>query len=359
MSNISRLAELLPQGTDCAVITSEENLAYFLDFTASNGTLVICRDYSCFITDSRYIIAAEECLEGVVSECILQKGALSAVLKEVFSKHCVGTAAFEGTKISVVRANALQKSLPKTKLIFDGELDNTVLFKLRRFKSSDEIERIKRAQRITDEAFSHILSFIKEGVTEREIAFELERYMLSHGADALSFETIAVCGENGAKPHGVPGDRRVKKGDFVTMDFGAVVDFYHSDMTRTVCVGEPSDEMKKVYNIVLEAQLKAQSTAGVGVPCKAVDDAARSVISENGYGEYFGHSTGHGVGVEIHEEPCFSPSSKDICAVGDVITDEPGIYLPQKFGVRIEDMLIIGENGVQNITKSPKELIIL
>ncbi len=183
--------------------------------------------------------------------------------------------------------------------------------------------------------------------------------MLSHGADGLSFETIAISGKNTSKPHGVPSDKKIEKGVFVTMDFGAVVEGYHSDMTRTVAVGFVSEEQRTVYNTVLEAQAKAQLAARSGELCKNVDRAAREVIEDAGYGEYFNHSTGHGVGVEIHEFPNLSPVCEKTLKAGNVVTDEPGIYIPEKFGVRIEDMLLITESGCENLTRAPKELIIL
>ena len=205
----------------------------------------------------------------------------------------------------------------------------------------------------------HICSFIKEGLTEKQIQLEMDFYMLSHGADALSFETIVASGENGAKPHAVPGERKVKKGDFITMDFGAVVDFYHSDMTRTVALGEPDEEMVRIYNTVLFAQNAAIAAAKTGVGCKAIDAVAREIIREAGYGDYFGHGLGHGVGVEIHEQPCFNTVSEDVFSPGDVVTVEPGIYIPGKCGVRIEDMIYHDGEKVINLTKSEKKLIVL
>ena len=203
------------------------------------------------------------------------------------------------------------------------------------------------------------MTFIKPGVTEKQIALELDFYMLSHGAEAVSFETIAVTGAKSSMPHGVPDETVVKNGDFITMDFGAVCKGYHSDMTRTVAVGEVTEEQKTVYETVLKAQKNALSVLKKGLPCSEADKAARDIIDNAGYGDYFGHSTGHGVGVEIHENPTLAPKSTDILEIGDVVTVEPGIYLPGKFGVRIEDMALITENGYENLTSSPKELIIL
>lgn len=357
MSKIEKLQALLSSG-EAAMIISAENQSYFLGFEASNGYLFVGKENSVYITDSRYITAAKEETAGIVDECVLQQRDFNVQLAQIFSRFSVKSILFEGTRVSAFRAAQFEKKFGgKYQLDFSDKLDNLLLMKLRRCKDSSELDKILRAQSVTQAAFEHIIGFIRPGVSELEIARELDYYMLTHGADALSFETIVVSGENTAKPHGVPSGRRVKGGEFVTMDFGAAVDFYHSDMTRTICVGEPSDEMVRVYNVVLLAQSAAFSAAADGVPCREVDKAARDVITEAGYGEYFGHATGHGVGVEIHEQPCFSPSSKDICRAGDVITDEPGIYIPGKFGVRIEDMLYIGEDSVKNLTDSEKKLI--
>ena len=183
--------------------------------------------------------------------------------------------------------------------------------------------------------------------------------MLGHGAEALSFETIAISGANTSKPHGVPTEKKVEKGDFVTMDYGAVVNGYHSDMTRTVAVGSINDEQRRVYNTVLEAQFATLEIIKSGLKCSDGDKAARDVITEAGYGDFFRHSTGHGVGIEIHEKPNLSPKSVATLRPGNIVTVEPGIYIPEKFGVRIEDMALITENGCENLTKAPKELIIL
>ena len=352
---IKRFQSKLPEGVDCAVITSSENRIYFLGFEASNGTLAIAKDKAVFFTDSRYITAAKEIIEG--AEVILQAKPKNELLKEIFSENGYKKIAFEATKITVAEANDIKKAFAGYELDFSGEIDEIILNKIRRFKTPDEVEKIKAAQKITDEAFAHMCKFIKAGMTEKEVQLELDFYMLSHGADALSFETIAVAGENSAKPHGVPGNKIIKEGEFVTLDFGAIVDFYHSDMTRTVCVGKAGEEMKKVYNIVLEAQLAGIEKAKEGALCREVDKASRDVIAQAGYGEYFGHGTGHGVGVEIHEEPCFSPSSKDTYSNGDVVTVEPGIYIPGKFGVRIEDMVYLCNGVTTDLTASPKELI--
>ena len=356
MSKIKKLISLLPENTECALITSEDNRNFFSGFSASNGTLIVTHEGAFFYIDSRYITAAAQVISD--AEVVLQTESFYATLNKFFKEKNIKTASFEAKHTSIEEYALLKKEINDINFDFSGEIDNIIL-KIRRKKSADEIEKIKRAQAITDECFCHMCSFIKEGMSEKEIQLELDFYLLSHGADALSFETIVVSGENSAKPHGVPSGRKVKKGDFITMDFGAVVDFYHSDMTRTVALGFADEKMKKVYNTVLKAQLAGIEAAVDGALCSAIDKAARTVIENAGFGEYFGHSLGHGVGVEIHEKPNFAPRSEETFSQGDVVTVEPGIYIPGEFGVRIEDMLVNEGSQTLNLTHSPKNLIVL
>ena len=223
----------------------------------------------------------------------------------------------------------------------------------------EELEKIRQAEAIGDAAFTHILPLIKPGVSEADIALELEFFMKKQGAAKLSFDTIVASGPNSSMPHAQVTNRKIQCGDFITMDFGTMINGYHSDMTRTVAVGFATDEMKNVYDAVLRAQQNCLENIKAGIPCKDGDMFARSIINDAGYGKYFTHSTGHGVGVEIHEYPNLSPASDSILQVGNIVTVEPGIYIPEKFGVRIEDMALITENGCTNLTKAPKELIIL
>ena len=252
----------------------------------------------------------------------------------------------------------MKKSLPDLEILGDTALDEAIEA-LRMVKTDEEVENIVRAQRIAEDALRHMLGFIEPGKTEKEIALELDFYMLSHGAEALSFETIAVSGPNTSKPHGVPGDRKVQRGDFVTLDFGAVVNGLHSDMTRTVAVGEVSEKQKLVYRTVHEAKNAVEKAMAPGVTCLEADKIARDLIASRGFGDYFRHGTGHGVGYEIHEMPYVSPKSKSTLAAGNVVTDEPGIYLPGEFGVRIEDMVLITADGNRILTDVTDELIVL
>ena len=339
---------------DAFLVVSPGNRRYLTDFESSDGYLFVTRERAFLLADGRYIEAAGKQARGC-DEIMLLKRA-SVCLRALVKKTGVTAVYTESDSLSVSEFRMLEKQLGVP--VYANKLD-AELCALRRVKTAEEKERIITAQRIAEKAFGHILTFIKPGVTEKDIRLELEYYMLKNGADGLSFETIAVSGKNTSMPHGVPSDKKIERGDFVTMDYGALYKGYHSDMTRTVAVGEVTDEMAKVYETVLAAQQVCLDILKPGVTCKQADAAARKVIEDAGYGDYFTHSTGHGVGIDIHEKPTLSVRSKDTLAPGDVVTDEPGIYIPGRFGVRIEDMVYITESGCENLTKCEKSLIIL
>lgn len=233
------------------------------------------------------------------------------------------------------------------------------LVRLRAVKDAEEVALMRAAQKVTDAAFRHICGYIKPGQTEQEIRAELENYMLSHGGDGLSFGTIIASGPNGANPHAQPGPRKVQRGDMIVMDYGCVVSDYHSDMTRTVCLGEPSDEQRHVYDVVRQAHEECAAMAKAGVIGKDVYDHSVKVISDAGYGDCYKHGLGHGVGIEIHEEPNFNRRNFGPIPAGAVITIEPGIYLPGKFGIRLEDFGLVTEEGYEPFTESPHELAVI
>lgn len=354
---IKKLQSLLKEKGNnyCALIISPENRRYFTGFESSDGFLIVSSDHSVFITDGRYIEAAKN----RISNCevkLLGKTypQISETLAEMNCKHLL----VESTRMTVSTYNSLKGVLKSTTVSTDSTLD-AIINSIRSIKSENEIESVKKAQKIAEDAFQHILKFIKVGVTEKEIALELDFFMLRNGGEALSFETIAVSGKNSSMPHGVPSHKKIENGDFITMDFGTVINGYHSDMTRTIAVGFATDEMKIVYDTVLKAQQNCLENIKAGVSCKDGDMFARKIINDSGYGKYFIHSTGHGVGVEIHEFPNLSPASDSILKKGNLVTVEPGIYIPGKFGVRIEDMALVTENGCCNLTNAPKDLIIL
>lgn len=353
MTAINRLQNAL-SGSEMFLVSSEANRKYLTDFDSSDGFLIITRSESVFFTDSRYIEAAQNTIK-VCDEILLLTDSYNQVssYSSRFSPSCVYT---EEEKITVSQFKAICKAFECP--VKAEKLDKEII-DLRRSKNAEEKDRIVKAQRIAEGAFEHILTFIRPGVSEFDIKLELEFYMLKNGADGLSFDTIAISGKKTSMPHGVPSDKLVEDGDFVTMDYGALVNGYHSDMTRTVAVGHVSDKQAEVYDTVLSAQLKCLSVLKPGISCKEADAAARNIIEEAGYGNCFGHGTGHGVGIDIHELPNLSPKSKLFLAEGDIVTDEPGIYIPGEFGVRIEDMVYITSYGCENLTKCEKNLIIL
>ncbi len=353
-NKISNIRNILSNG-ECAIISGASNRFYLTNFRSSAGYCLITADKALFFTDSRYYENA--CRKTEEFEVILLKNWFSQ-LKEVLKSYSIKKIYIETKEISVSLFSKYQSHLENTEISNNTKLDR-ILSEMRSVKSKKELELIKSAQSITDDAFSHILNFIKRGKTEHEIALELEFFMRKNGSEGVAFDTIAVSGENSSLPHGVPTDRKLKDGDFLTMDFGAVVGGYCSDMTRTVAIGNVSEEQIKVYETVLSAQTAALDGMYAGITGKDADFLARNVIKNAGYGEHFGHSLGHSVGIDIHEIPNASPNCEDVLKEGVVITVEPGIYIPQKFGVRIEDMVYLTADRAENLTHSPKDLIML
>lgn len=354
---INALQKLLGENKSgtCALIISPENRKYFTGFYSSDGFLIVSENRAVFITDGRYIEAAQKS----ITDCqvVLLKKAYPQIAEILAEMGCTRLLV-ESTRMTVSVYNSLKGVLKKTPISTDNTLD-TLVNTLRSVKTEPEVESIVKAQRIAENAFEHILKFIKAGVSEKDIALELDFFMLRYGGEGLSFETIAVSGKNSSMPHGVPSNKKIENGDFITMDFGTIINGYHSDMTRTVAVGFATEEMKNIYDTVLKAQENCLNNIKAGISCKNGDSFAREIIEASGYGKYFTHSTGHGVGVEIHEYPNLSPASDSVLQVGNIVTVEPGIYMPEKFGVRIEDMALITESGCINLTKAPKKLIIL
>ena len=351
----NKFSGILKSKNDCVIISSPENRRYFTGFNSSDGFLVITNDEAIFFTDSRYIEAAQNQI--TVCKSVLLRRVSETIVPYLKEKN-IENIYLETERLTVAELNSLKKAFDFCKVEAKEEVDE-IINKARAVKTDYEVDCIKKAQKIAEDAFSHILNFIKEGVTEKEIALELDFFMLKNGAEAVSFETIAVSGKNSSMPHGVPTDKKIENGDFITMDFGAVYNGYHSDMTRTVIVGKPTEKQKEVYETVLKAQKSALEVLKNGVTGFDADKVARDIIEKAGYKENFGHGTGHGVGIEIHESPNLSPYSKATLETGNVVTVEPGIYIPDEFGVRIEDMALITEDGYINLTSCEKELIIL
>ena len=351
--NVQLLQQTLAHG-EGYLVSSPENRRYLTEFSSSDGFLIVTKTEAVFLTDSRYIEAAQKQVRGC-SE-ISQLNSVSAQLPEYISKLGIEKLFTESAKMTVEEFSRISKIAPCPVLAekTDGEINI-----LRRKKSEEEKNCVIKAQRIAEKAFEHILGFISTEKTEKEVALELDFFMLKNGAEAISFETIAVSGANSSMPHGVPSEKKLENGDFLTMDYGAVINGYHSDMTRTVAIGSVSSKQAEVYETVLNAQLASLAVLKDGISGFDADKAARDIIAGAGYGDFFGHGTGHGVGIEIHEEPRLSPKTDKILCEGDIVTVEPGIYLPSEFGVRIEDMAYITKNGAENLTVSPKKLIII
>ena len=349
--------EIKEQGYDCALFLDENSQYYLSDFYTTDGAVIVSTKETALLTDSRYIEAAENDKKaGKLSADVnayLFKTGLYTDIADYFSSVGAKKVALDPALVSIKQLQLLQS---KCEGVEFGYLSDICL-KYRQVKTPEEVAKIRKAQSITDAAFSHILGFINEERTELEVAAELEYFMRSHGANGLAFETIAVSGKNSSLPHGVPGESKLTKNSFFTMDYGAKFAGYCSDMTRTVVVGKADEEMKRIYNTVLTAQSEAMKFIRAGVSAKAADKVARDVITDAGYGQYFGHSLGHSLGLEIHELPSVSPKSEACLVSGNIVTVEPGIYIPGKYGVRIENMVLVTENGCENLTASNKELI--
>ena len=345
------------KGLDAAFIASPANIRYLSGFAGTDSYLYLSSKRQVILTDSRYTLQAEE--EGKDCEVRTIKGerVYGVLLKELLEEDKVKRLGFEDGVMTWQLVKKLQEAAGdkwgEERWVPLGE----ELSLLRAVKDEGEIEKLARAEQIGDEAFSYILTQIKPGITELEIGAKLEYYMKSHGAQEKGFDTIAASGLHSAMPHAVPSEKVLEKGDFLTLDFGCKYQGYCSDMTRTVVIGKANEKQKEIYKIVLEAQEAALAGLRAGMTGAEGDALARKVIEEAGCGDYFGHGLGHSVGLEIHEKPALSPKDQTILRPGIIETVEPGIYIPGLGGVRIEDMTVITENGIKNLTSSPKELI--
>lgn len=353
MSKKEKLLSLLAPDIDAMLITNTKNQYYLTGFDFCDGYVLVTRGRSYLLTDFRYIEAAKEETDPAF-EVITMKGSRKEMFYDLLSSNGVKKIAFEEDSMTYAEKKSHENMLEGFEFVPSGN----VIGKMRITKDEDEIEKIIKAQRIAEAAFEHILGYITPELTEVDIALELEFYMRSHGAKATSFETIAVSGSASSRPHGVPRNVKLESG-FLTMDFGALYKGYCSDMTRTVVVGKCTDEMRKVYNTVLEAQLRALDAYALGKTGKEIDKVARDIINAAGYEGCFGHGLGHGVGMDIHEAPGVNGGGNTPFVKGHVVTCEPGIYLEGRFGVRIEDMVVFYEDGAKDITLAPKELIII
>lgn len=357
MSHIKNLqAAMKEKGAEAVLISSEINQRYLSSFAYTDGYMLILPEEAFLLTDFRYIEAAKATVDQTECRVIMPDRPMLKYVAALLKDYHVKTLTFEESEASYALYNRLCTTFEGVEIVSGG---SAMIESLRLYKDEAEIAAMTRAQKLTDDAFAHILDFINPDRTEVEVALELEFYMRAHGSDGTAFETIAVSGTNSARPHGVPRPVKLEKG-FFTMDFGARVDGYCSDMTRTVVIGKADEDMKKLYNTVLTAQTTAIDALRGGMKCADADKIARDIIDNAGYQGCFGHSLGHGVGLFIHENPRLAGSMPDseILRPGHVVTVEPGIYLEGKYGCRIEDMVtVLPDGSIYDFTKSPKELI--
>jgi Xaa-Pro aminopeptidase len=351
---VAELRKLMQhQALDGVLITSLFNRRYLSGFTGSAGFLLITKDQAILLTDFRYGVQAQE--QASAFSVIQHKG---SILQEVSNQ--IGQLGL--TRIGLEKQQVTYQFYEDlTAMMANVEWSgiDEIMEQLRLVKSPEEIDMIRQACKIADDAFQHILNYIADGVVESDLALELEYFMRKQGATSSSFDIIVASGYRSALPHGVASSKQIRQGEFITFDFGAYYGGYVSDITRTVALGSPSAELKKIYDIVLNAQTYAVSRIKAEMTGKDADALARDLIEQAGYGQNFGHSTGHGIGLEVHEGPRLSSKSDVILQPGMVVTVEPGIYLPNIGGVRIEDDVLITNEGCDVLTHSPKELIIL
>lgn len=354
MDRLKKLRETFKEKQiDGLLVTSQYNRRYITGFTGTAGVALITENEAKFITDFRYVDQASE--QAVHFDIVLHKTSLVEEIANQLKQLNIKKLGFEKNHVSFAQYEEYQASFEGTGLVpVSGLLEN-----LRLIKDEQEIKILKEAAKIADAAFEHIIQYIKPGITELDVSNELEFFMRKQGAASSSFDIIVASGIRSALPHGVATNKVIKKGELVTLDFGAYYKGYCSDITRTVAVGKPSSELEKIYETVLEAQLRGMNGIKPGLTGKQADALTRDYITEQGYGDYFGHSTGHGLGMEVHEGPGLSMKSDTILVPGMVVTVEPGIYISGVGGTRIEDDTVITENGNETLTHSTKELLIL
>ena len=342
--------KLHEEGVDAILVTRPENQRYLSGFTGGDGALVITQSDALLLTDFRYYEQVAE--EAPDFQLVKVEGKVSKVLKQVLKEHPVATLAFESTHVPFSEYQEWKRATRGVRWV---PMEDTVE-SLRMIKDDDELAKIRKAIAIADAACDHIRGFVRPGMTEKQVAWELETYIRTHGAEGLAFPLIVGSGPNGAKPHAVLQERPIQKGEAIVLDMGARVDGYHSDLTRTICLGKPDQKLQKIYDIVLRAQLAAEAGARSGMKGQEVDALARQVIHDAGHAEHFGHGLGHGVGLAVHEDPGAGLTGAVTFKPGMVCTIEPGVYLPGWGGVRIEDIVLFTANGVEVLTHARKEL---
>ncbi len=346
-------AGLEKAGLDAVLLTGRPNRFYATGFDADDegGIALVSRQGNFFFTDARYLEAAESQIKDAAIGCIDREHSYVDWINEALKLSDSRIVGFEEQMMTVADFRVYEKELHCTLQEASG-----LLQVLRQTKDEEELRRMEKAQEIAETAFSQLLRELRPGMTERQLAARLQYLAIAGGAEKMSFGTIVASGPNGSMPHAVPTDRAVQTGEFITFDFGCVYGGYCSDMTRTVALGQVTEEMEKVYRIVQQAQQAGLMAARAGITGREMDAAARQIIESAGYGEYFGHSLGHSLGIEVHESPNASPKNDQPLPEGAVLSVEPGIYLPGRFGVRIEDTVVLGKDGCRNLMKMTREL---
>ncbi len=353
MKNLDKYLSILTDEVDGLLLTSRYARHYGAEFDIAEGAAIVTKAGCRYFTDSRYIESAQNSLKGFEVICVDGIGYFK-LLNNAIADFGVTTLGYEENYLTVAEFMGYEKFLNAKLVPYNKQISG-----FRGVKEDWELDLMRKAQKIADKAFAEVLPRIKVGMSELELQAELIYCMYKNGAHGLSFDPIVVSGPNSSMPHGVAGERKIQEGDFITMDFGVLYNGYCSDMTRTVAVGFVTEEMEKVYNTVLQAQLAGLAATKAGVPGQDIDGAARKVITDAGYGPYFGHGYGHSLGLEVHESPSPNARNDQPMPLHAVASAEPGIYLPGKFGVRIEDCVIFTEDGYENLATSPKNLIIV
>ena len=346
-------AEMEQKSLPAALILNVDNASYLSGFTGSSAALLITPERALFITDSRYTVQAEQECPGFEITIAASGATYGQTAAEAVKRLELAEVGLEAEHVTLAQFEKLKSGLEGAEL----KPVEGLLAPLKQVKDAEEIARTRTACGIADRAFEYILTLLKPGVSEREIATELEYFMKKQGSEKEAFDTIVASGYRSAMPHGRASEKLLEAGDFITFDFGATVGGYHSDLTRTVVLGRATDEQRKVYGVVLEAQLAALDAIRSGVPGKDVDTVAREIIKGHGYGERFGHSLGHGLGRHVHDHPALAQTSSLVLASGMIVTVEPGVYIDGWGGVRIEDDVVVTEEGREILTHAPKELI--
>lgn len=355
MERVKRLISSLPLDTDSGIIISKPSNIFYLSGYTGEGLLAIVRDAGAIVTDFRYVEQAQQQAPGFEVLSIDNEKNHARLVADFLHAHGIQEALYEDDQFTVKAAQQLKEALQGIRLAPLNQAPEA----LRQVKDEQEVSLIEKACAISSQAYEWLLGEIGQGMTETQVRLKLEFRLLELGADALAFNCIVASGPNGSLPHAVPGSRKLQQGDLVTLDFGAKYRGYCADMTRTIAIGQPSDQMRRVFDLVLATQIASQDALAPGKVCRDVDAIARKMIGDAGHAEHFGHGLGHAVGIDIHEDPRLSPKCDEVIKPGHVLTVEPGVYLPGIGGVRIENTCLVTQTGARSLVQAKRDLVIL